>query len=113
MTPEQQREAAAWRSAVSQRLLARRYFPRDPSRPTPLMSGTATVRFAVSASGAIYTPQVVRSSGEALFDAAALTIVLSASPLPPPPAVLLERDDPVPLQVPMVFVPPGAPPPPR
>lgn len=93
MTAEEREAVASWRRSVSMAIAAKRYFPRDPSRVLSQMSGTTTIRFLVGERGAIYTPRIERGSGETLFDAAALTIVLSAAPLPPPPPVLL-RDKP-------------------
>ena len=108
MTPEQQAEATAWRDAVAAKIRSRTYFPRDPNLPPPMMSGATTVRFSVAADGTIYTPQIVRASAEPLYNAAALTIVLSSAPLPPPPAFLLKDSQPMSLVVPIAFtLPPG------
>jgi protein TonB len=103
MTPEQQAEVTAWRDVVVTKIRSRTYFPRDPNLPAPMMSGAATVRFSVAANGTIYTPQIVRASAEPLYNAAALTIVLSTAPLPPPPAFLLKNSQPVSLVVPIAF----------
>jgi TonB family protein len=93
MTLEDREAVAVWQRSVRVAIAAKSYFPRDPSRALSQMSGVTTIRFLVGERGAIYTPQIQRGSGEPLFDAAALTIVLSAAPLPPPPPVLL-RDKP-------------------
>ncbi len=103
MTAEEQEAVSTWRRSVSAAIMAKRYFPRDPSRPMPVAGGTALIRFSVGSNGAIYTPQIAGGAGEPLFDAAALTIVLSAAPLPPPPAVLLRDSGYTTLSVPISF----------
>jgi len=108
-TAEQRAQFASWTSEVSQKIRSKSYYPRDPAVASPLAAGSVTVRFTVSESGAIYTPQITRTSHEPLFDTAALTIVLSAAPFPPPPRFLIEQDGPPSLSVPINFVPPGAP----
>ncbi|MFC4168685.1 energy transducer TonB [Teichococcus aestuarii] len=109
LTPEQQRELASWSGEVSRKIQSKRYFPHDPTQARPMTSGTVRVRFTVAENGGIYTPQIVSSSREPLFDAAALAIVLSSAPLPPPPAALVARGEPISLQVPITFIPPDAP----
>ncbi len=103
MTVEERDAAFAWRRSVSAAIMAKRYVPRDPSRALAQTNGVVLVRFMVGERGSIYTPQIMRGSGEPLFDAAALTIVLSAAPLPPPPPVLLRDSQYVELSVPIVF----------
>lgn len=111
LTPAQQAESQRWAAAVSAKIRSRIYYPRDPASPQPLTSGTVHVRFSVASSGAIYTPQVMQGSGYPIFDSAALMIVLSASPLPPPPAFLLNADGALSLRQRISFVPPAASPP--
>lgn len=77
------------------------------------MPGVAQVSFSVAGDGTIYTPQVVRSARDPLLDAAALTIVLTSAPLPPPPAFMLEGKRAVTATVPLAFSLPGLPPPSR
>lgn len=107
-TPGQRAQLTEWTLAVRETIRSRMYFPRDPGVATPLEAGTAMVRITVDGNGAIYTPQIARSSGYPLFDAAALAIVLSAAPFPPPPAFLVEREGTTTVSLPVRFVPPGA-----
>jgi TonB family protein len=108
MTAEQRAEMNRWVSEVSKKIQSRVYYPRDPAVAAPMLSGTARVQFTVRGDGTIYTPQVVKSSAFPIFDGAALTIVLSAAPLPPPPAFLVQRNGSIPLVQNIVFVPPNA-----
>jgi TonB family protein len=71
----------AWIERVSAHLTKFKYYPRDPEHPT----GAVTVRIDIDRDGRIATPIVTKSSGSPLLDAAALTLVLTANPLPPPP----------------------------
>jgi protein TonB len=103
LTPEQQAERSAWANAVSERLRAAIYHPRDPRQPFVTPEGTVVVEFSMDAQGRPYTPQVQRSSGSPLLDAAALTTVLTAAPFPAPPAFLLNNDKLVTLGVPMNY----------
>ncbi|MFC0409133.1 TonB family protein [Roseomonas elaeocarpi] len=89
-TAEQRAEMARWSAGVSEKLRSKAYFPRDPERPTPAPEMPAMVRFTFNRAGQIYTPQIERSSGAALFDGAALTAVLATAPLPTPPAFLFQ-----------------------
>lgn len=107
ITAEQQSELASWRSAVAAKIRSKVYYPYDPAIANPQQSGAVTVRFTVNASGRIYTPQIEQSSRHPIFDAAALTIVLSSSPLPPPPAFLVERSATTSMILPVVFAPTG------
>ncbi|MFN3892513.1 MAG: TonB family protein [Beijerinckiaceae bacterium] len=47
--------------------------------------GVVTVTFGIGASGEAQSPRVVRSSGHAVLDQAALQTVRKASPFPVPP----------------------------
>ena len=49
------------------------------------MSGNVTVSFAISASGSLRNSLVVRSSGKAPLDHAALAIIRRSAPFSPPP----------------------------
>jgi TonB family protein len=56
--------------------------------------GIATVRFSLSASGAVISSSLARSSGAGVLDQAALAMVRRASPFPPiPPALGRSRMD--------------------
>jgi TonB family protein len=52
------------------------------------ITGTATVHFALAANGSVVAAALVRSSGAAVLDEAALSMVRRASPFPPfPPGI--------------------------
>jgi TonB family protein len=108
MTAEQRTEMNRWLSEVSRKIRSRVYYPRDPAVAAPMLSGSARVHFTVRGDGTIYTPQVVKSSAYPIFDGAALTIVLSAAPLPPPPSFAIQQNGSVTLVQNIVFVPPNA-----
>lgn len=104
LTPAQRAEFATWRSAVTRKLNEKRYYPQDPNRnPLLVPEGRVVVQFSVHRNGRLYTPQVVEGSGSPLLDSAALTTVLSASPLSPPPSFALEGKDHLSLAVPIVY----------
>ena len=71
--------------ALLQRKIDRRWEPSSAGeRGGPKVS--CLVRFRIGASGAILSPRVIEGSGFSVFDREALRAVISASPLPPPPA---------------------------
>ena len=47
--------------------------------------GVAQLAFSVDRSGAVHGARIVRSSGSALLDRAAVELVERAAPMPPPP----------------------------
>lgn len=71
--------------ALLQRKIDRRWEPSAArTRGGPAVA--CLVRFRISPAGVIENPRVVESSGFSVFDREALRAVISASPLPPPPA---------------------------
>jgi len=71
--------------ALVQRKIDRRWEPSAAGvRGGPSVS--CLIRFRIAASGVIENPRVVEGSGFSVFDREALRAVISASPLPPPPA---------------------------
>jgi len=71
--------------ALLQRKIDRRWEPSAArTRGGPAVA--CLIRFRISPAGVIENPRVVESSGFSVFDREALRAVLSASPLPPPPA---------------------------
>lgn len=71
--------------ALLQRKIDRRWEPSSAGvRGGPSVS--CLVRFRIAPSGVIQSPRVVKSSGFSVFDREALRAVISASPLPAPPA---------------------------
>ena len=69
-----------WKSALVARLERYKRYP-DGARD----HGIAQLAFSVDRSGGVHNARVVRSSGSALLDRAAVDLVQRAAPLPPPP----------------------------
>ncbi|HKI82846.1 MAG TPA: TonB family protein [Candidatus Krumholzibacteria bacterium] len=71
--------------ALLQRKIDRRWEPSAArTRGGPAVA--CLIRFRISPAGVIQDPRIVQSSGFSVFDREALRAVISASPLPPPPA---------------------------
>ena len=87
-------EVASWRGAVVAHLNA--YKPASPSGS----GGTVRVAFTVDRGGRVVSASVAGSSGDAALDAAAVSMVRQASPVPAPPPELGGR---IPLAVPVRF----------
>ncbi|MGH6817612.1 MAG: energy transducer TonB family protein [Methylovirgula sp.] len=82
-TPGFNGEAAeSWRSEIVERISSVKEYP-EAARPA---SGTAVVAFSVDRSGRITSARLVRSSGSAMLDEAAVATVRRADPVPAPPA---------------------------
>lgn len=64
-------------------------------------TGTALVRFTFRRDGTVIGVELVRGSGHAALDQAALSTLRRASPLPPPPASV--AGDPITLTLPLQF----------
>jgi TonB family protein len=105
---ERDAEFRRWAVQASEKIRSKIYYPYDPTTGSPRQSGVVLVRVTVRADGRIYTPQIEKPSGYPLFDAAALAIVFSASPLPPPPSFAVEEKGFATAMVPIIFTPPGA-----
>lgn len=71
-------EASNYPGLVMQRLA-------QAGKPRVNTRGTAVVAFSVNAAGALNAVSLARSSGSSTLDQAALQLVRSASPFPPPP----------------------------
>ena len=74
---------SAYLADIKRRLEARKTYPRQARRRR--QQGTVTMHFAVARNGALNRVQVSRSSGHALLDQAAMSLVRDVSPFPPPP----------------------------
>ena len=75
-------DTASWERQVSRRLAGALRYPRAANGER----GEVVVRFTVAAQGSASGLQVVRSSGSAVLDRAALETVSRAAPFPPIPA---------------------------
>jgi protein TonB len=73
----------AWRSRIMAHLQRRMIYP--PAALEAGVAGTAVVNIRLDTAGKVTGTKLVRSSGDRALDAAALTAVRLASPLPKPP----------------------------
>jgi protein TonB len=73
----------AWRSRIMAHLQRRMIYP--PAALEAGVAGTAVVNIRLDTAGKVTGAKLVRSSGDRALDAAALTAVRLASPLPKPP----------------------------
>lgn len=90
---------ATWEAMLLARLEAFRRYPASArARRT---EGVVIVRFGMRRDGGLVSAGVLRSSGSATLDQAALSTVKRAAPFPPPPEE--RRGDPVVLDVPVEF----------
>jgi periplasmic protein TonB len=74
---------ADWKSEIVMRIMAEKEYPEEARSQG--IGGTALVAFSVSASGSIRSARLVRSSGSAILDRAAVETVRRANPVPPAP----------------------------
>ncbi len=79
-------QASRYRSQVAAKLMANRFYPNGARRHR--LEGTATVAFMIDRRGRAGDIAVVGSSGSAILDEAARSMVRRAEPFPPPPASL-------------------------
>ena len=78
--------ASSYRAKVTAHLQRRRFYPNEAKRGR--LGGTAVVRFTLNARGGVVSAKIVRSTGHAVLDRAALAMVKRASPFPAIPAGL-------------------------
>ncbi|MCU6670982.1 TonB family protein [Enterobacteriaceae bacterium H4N4] len=79
----------SWESLVKGKINKMRNYPEDARRRK--RTGTAVITFSVDARGEILTTKLVSSSGTLSLDKAALTALINARPLPPPPEELVRQ----------------------
>jgi protein TonB len=71
---------ASWKGALMAHLNRYKRFP-----PGAAGAGVATVAFTIDRSGAVRAARLVRSSGDRVLDAEAVSLPRRASPVPAPP----------------------------
>jgi periplasmic protein TonB len=74
----------SWRNEVVAKLERNKRFPHGAERSR----GTAQVFFSIDRQGQVTASRVVKSSGSAALDRAALDMIARAAPFPPPPPAL-------------------------
>jgi periplasmic protein TonB len=93
---------ADWNRKISAHLTAHKVNPegKEPNNQK------VKVSFAINRRGNVLSVDVVESSGDAAYDAAAISIVRKSDPIPQPPASL--TDDRFERTVDIIFTPPDA-----
>lgn len=74
----------AWKKKIVILLVSKRTFPPGAAG----QSGTAKVKFVIDRQGKLISRELVESTGSALLDTAALSMIERAEPFPEPPAEL-------------------------
>ena len=74
---------SAYRAQVAAKLARSKFYPNAARRDR--LTGRATVRFTLNASGRVTAVKVVRSAGSRILDDAAVDMVRRAAPYPPIP----------------------------
>ena len=91
--------AEDWQSKVLAHIARFKNYPTDAQDNG--WQGTSVLCFTLTRSGIVTTVEIVKSSGHADLDAAAMATVRRASPLPPPPETV--PGEPITLTLPLQF----------
>jgi periplasmic protein TonB len=92
-----QRVRTTWQRELSAHLDRHKRYPTDRVQK----SAEITLAFVMDRSGHILSSSIVKSSGDASFDAAALDMLKRSDPLPPPPPLI--ADEGLSFTVPVIF----------
>ena len=87
-SPELAPAIASWQQAVVARLARFRRYPAQAKGAT----GVVNLSFSIDRQGHVLNSQIIKSSGSAVLDAEALSLLTRAAPLPPPPAAVPDSD---------------------
>ena len=79
---------ASWQQAVVAHLARFQRYPTQAKGAT----GVANLSFGIDRQGHVLNSQIIKSSGSAVLDAEALSLLTRAAPLPPPPAAVPDTD---------------------
>jgi protein TonB len=79
---------ASWQQAVVTHLARFQRYPTQAKGAT----GVANLSFGIDRQGHVLNSQIIKSSGSAVLDAEALSLITRAAPLPPPPAAVPDTD---------------------
>src|SRR5262249_56598073 len=79
---------ASWQQAVVAHLARFQRYPVQAKGAT----GVANLSFGIDRQGHVMNSQIINSSGSAVLDAEALSLITRAAPLPPPPAPVPHTD---------------------
>jgi periplasmic protein TonB len=87
-SPEPAPAIASWQQAVVARLARFQRYPAQAKGAT----GIVNLSFSIDRQGHVLNSQIVKSSGSAVLDAEALSLLTRAAPLPAPPAAVPDSD---------------------
>jgi periplasmic protein TonB len=87
-SPELAPEIASWQQAIVARLARFQRYPAQAKGAT----GIVNLSFSIDRQGHVLNSQIIKSSGSAVLDAEALSLLTRAAPLPSPPAVVPDSD---------------------
>ena len=80
--------AASWQKSLVARLARLQQYPPQARG----VQGVVSLAFSIDRHGNLVSSRIVKSSGSALLDAAALDLIKRAAPLPPPPAEIADSE---------------------
>lgn len=86
-SPEAQRARAAWRRGLVAHIERQKRYPAGAERPADIV-----VSFKIDHTGRLIAVEIVKGSGDARYDRAALDMVRRADPMPSPPADMSEQN---------------------
>lgn len=87
-SPKPAAAIASWQQAVVTRLARFQRYPAQVKGAT----GIANVSFSMDRQGHVLNSRVTKSSGSAVLDSEALSLLTRAAPLPPPPTAVPDTD---------------------
>ena len=87
-SPELAPAIASWQQAVIARLARFQRYPAQAKGAT----GVVNLSFSIDRQGHVLNSRIIKSSGSAVLDAEALSLLTRAAPLPPPPAAVPDSD---------------------
>ena len=87
-SPELAPEIASWQQAVVAHLARFQRYPAEAKGAT----GIVNLSFSIDRQGHVLNSQIIKSSGSAVLDAEALSLLTRAAPLPAPPAAVPDSD---------------------
>jgi periplasmic protein TonB len=87
-SPELAPEIASWQQAVVAHLGRFQRYPAQAKGAT----GIVNLSFSIDRQGHVLNSQIIKSSGSAVLDAEALSLLTRAAPLPAPPAAVPDSD---------------------
>jgi periplasmic protein TonB len=79
---------ARWQQAIVARLARFQRYPAQAKGAT----GVVSLSFSIDRQGHVLNSKIIKSSGSAVLDAEALSLMTRAAPLPPPPAAVPDTD---------------------